>query len=84
MAVQMNERQKNDLDLIENTLSLFSGRCGHRWVGATGGNFGCPLCGDRDGDHHLHSAEPIAVQPEDWGCAWEALLALSTKVGSAA
>jgi hypothetical protein len=56
-------------DMIANTLSVFTGRCRHQWVGATGGSFGCPICGDHEGDHHLVSQEPIAVQPDDWGCA---------------
>jgi hypothetical protein len=54
-------------------LSIFRGRCGHEWVGASGGSYGCPICGDHDGDHHLVSAEQIAVQCEDWGTAWEEL-----------
>lgn len=58
----------------ENTiLSLFTGRCGHSWVGATGGSYGCPVCGLHDGDHHLVSMKDIAVQVEDWGNAWETL-----------
>jgi hypothetical protein len=35
------------------------------------------VCGDHDGDHHLTSMEEIAVQPEDFGCAWEELAAAS-------
>jgi len=58
---------------FNDTLSLFAGRCGHRWVGAIGGSYACPVCGDHDGDHHLVSQEPIAVQAEDWGTAWEQL-----------
>ena len=73
----MKQKRKTCLmaenELIENTLSLFQGRCGHQWVGATGGSFACPLCGDHDGDHHLLRGEPIAVQPEDWGAAWDCL-----------
>ena len=63
-----------------DTLSLFTGRCGHRWVGATDGYYGCPLCGDADGDHHLLACDPIAVQPDDWGNAWQDLQALSNKM----
>jgi hypothetical protein len=76
---------KRDADkkVIEGTLSLFTGRCGHQWVGATGGFFGCPLCGDADGDHHLVSMDSIAVQPEDWGSAWEGLDKVGTKLWAA-
>ena len=49
---------------------LFQGRCGHKWVGASAGSYRCPLCGDYDGDHHLVSADPIALQLDDWGCLW--------------
>ena len=52
----------NDADLIENTLMFFEGRCGHQWVGATGGAFACPLCGDADGDNHLTKMQAISVQ----------------------
>jgi hypothetical protein len=48
-----------------NLLSLFEGRCGHRWVGATEGSFGCPVCGDHDGDHHLVRMEEIPVHRQD-------------------
>jgi hypothetical protein len=65
---------------IETILSLFEGRCGHQWVGATGGSFGCPLCGDHDGDHHLVSERPVAVQPDDWGCAWGTLKRMSDRL----
>jgi len=58
-------------------LSLFKGRCGHLWVGATGGSFGCPVCGDHDGDHHLTLMEAIPVQPKDWGTAWEDLMTIA-------
>jgi hypothetical protein len=44
---------KSEREVIKNTLSLFAGRCGHRWVGASDGYYGCPLCGDADGNHHL-------------------------------
>jgi hypothetical protein len=54
-------------------LSLFRGRCGHHWVGATGGSFGCPICDDDNGDNHLREMIPIAVQVEDWGSAWTQL-----------
>jgi hypothetical protein len=67
LRLVVESKGRQDMDTI---LSPFEGRCGHRWVGATGGFFGCPLCGDTDGDHHLIAMEPIAVQPEDWGCAW--------------
>lgn len=56
-----------------NILSLFEGRCGHRWVGASCGSYRCPVCGDYDGDHHLVCFEPIPVQVDDWGCAWDIL-----------
>jgi len=64
---------------MDDILDLFTGRCGHRWVGASGGSFACPICGDWDGDHHLVSSEPIAVQPDDWGTAWSELEALAQK-----
>jgi hypothetical protein len=56
-----------------NDLYLFTAECGHQWVGAIGGSYACPVCGLWEGDHHLVSYEPIAVQPEDWGTAWERL-----------
>ena len=34
-------------------------RCGHRWVGSAGGSFGCPICGDHDGDHHMVRCEEM-------------------------
>jgi hypothetical protein len=61
-------------------LSLFKGRCGHQWVGATCGSFGCPVCGDHEGDHHLLAMEDIAVQVEDWGTTWEDLSKLSHRL----
>jgi hypothetical protein len=48
-------------------IHIFKADCGHRWVGSMGGRFACPTCGRYDGDHHLISAEPIAVQLDDWG-----------------
>ncbi|MBA4033204.1 MAG: hypothetical protein C0480_01170 [Bradyrhizobium sp.] len=66
--------------LTTELLSLFRGKCGHAWVGATDGSYACPVCGAHDGDHHLLSMEPIAVQVEDWGCAWEELGRLSADV----
>jgi hypothetical protein len=68
-----------DGDTLMDILSLYEGRCGHRWVGATGGSFGCPVCGLHDGDHHLVASEEIACQPDDWGCARQQLAALAEK-----
>ena len=68
-------------DTTEQTLSLFTGRCGHRWVGATNGYYGCPVCGDADGNHHLEAMDDIAVQPDDWGTgAWTKLARLAAKL----
>jgi hypothetical protein len=47
---------------MTETLGLFTGRCGHRWIGAEDGFYGCPLCGDSDDDHHLESMEEIPVR----------------------
>ena len=59
---------------MQSPLSIFYGRCGHRWVGATNGSDECPVCGaddaDYNGDYHMTETEEIAVQPADWGCAW--------------
>lgn len=66
-------------ETIDNILSLYIGRCGHQWVGATSGSYGCPVCGLHDGDHHLVSVDEITVQPDDFGCAWEQLAALAEK-----
>jgi hypothetical protein len=63
-----------------NILSLYSGRCGHQWVGATCGSYACPVCGLWDGDHHLVSQEFISVQPEDWGEAWGKLAKESARL----
>jgi hypothetical protein len=61
--------------MTEDILSVFRGRCGHQWVGASNGSFACPKCGDHEGDHHLVSSAPIAVQVDDFGCgAWEELI----------
>jgi len=30
------------------------------------------------GDHHLVSGREIAVQPDDWGMAWEQLIRMRT------
>jgi hypothetical protein len=49
----------------DDALSLFHGRCGHQWVGASAGSFACPVCGAHDGDHHLISVNPIPVQVAD-------------------
>jgi hypothetical protein len=57
----------------DDLLSLFYGRCGHQWVGASDGSFACPICGDHDGDHHLIEVVAISVQQDDWGSAWERL-----------
>lgn len=48
-------------------MRLFRADCGHEWVGFIVGDFTCPVCGLYDGDHHLISAEPIAVQANDFG-----------------
>jgi len=67
----MREKQR---DLIENSMALYRGRCGHQWVGAYNGYYGCPVCSAYDGDHHLIAMEPIAVQPDDWGSGtWQRL-----------
>jgi hypothetical protein len=59
---------------MQSPLSIFYGRCGHRWVGATNGSDDCPVCGatdaDYNGDYHLIETEEIAVQPMDCGRAW--------------
>jgi hypothetical protein len=59
---------------IEPSLSYFEGECGHRWIGASYGNFACPVCGLYDGDHHLTHVEELPIQVDDFGCAWEQLL----------
>lgn len=61
-------------------LRLFRAECGHEWVGCIAGDFTCPVCGLYDGDHHLVSAEPIAVQANDWGTAWADLAAASEEL----
>lgn len=40
--------------------ALFRGRCGHAWIGDSGGWYACPTCGDYDGDHHLRGCTPLA------------------------
>jgi hypothetical protein len=60
--------------MTDDILSVFRGRCGHQWVGASNGSFACPKCGDHEGDHHLVSVDPIAVQADDFGCGvWDDL-----------
>jgi hypothetical protein len=51
-------------------LSLFRGKCGHTWVGATDGSYACPVCGVHDGDHNIASIKVIPVQVDDWGTVW--------------
>jgi hypothetical protein len=51
----------------EELLTVFEGRCGHRWIGSMTGSYACPVCGDHDGDHHLIGAEELPVQLDDWG-----------------
>lgn len=56
------------MDKHENMWALFKGDCGHQWVGAETGSFGCPICGTSGGsDHHLVSMDPIEMQYDDWG-----------------
>ncbi len=76
---QRIQEVREEDETIKTILSLFVGRCGHRWIGSSSGSFGCPLCNDHDGDHHLVSVGPIAVQPEDWGHAWGSLFDLGNK-----
>jgi len=64
---------------MSGLLSIFLGRCGHRWVGATNGYYACPVCGECDGDHHLVEMMPIPVQAEDLGEAWHDLERESTR-----
>jgi hypothetical protein len=67
-----------DLKRDGDLLWLFHSKCGHQWVGASCGSFQCPVCGLWDGDHHLTSTDPIAVQVNDWGNGvWKALSALA-------
>ena len=73
------EELREEHEIINAILSVFIGRCGHRWVAASGGSYACPLCNDHDGDHHLVSMEAIAVQPDDWGIAWERLCNLRNR-----
>jgi hypothetical protein len=69
-------------DVIEKILSLYVGRCGRRWVGATlGGWTACPVCDDYAAEEqHLKSKEPVAVQPDDFGFAWNRIKALADKL----
>ena len=46
------EELREEHEIINAILSVFIGRCGHRWVGASDGFYACPLCNDHDGDHH--------------------------------
>ena len=70
----MTKTKMTQSEIDDSPLSLFEGRCGHRWVGASLGWFACPVCGDHDGDHHLRSQEPIAVQVDDMGSeTWDEL-----------
>jgi hypothetical protein len=58
---------------MKATLILYGGTCGHRWIGSEHGSYQCPVCGEYDGEDHLLSQEPIPLQVEDWGTAWQAL-----------
>jgi hypothetical protein len=64
---------------MKDLLSIFHGRCSHRWVGATNGYHACPVCGDCDGEGHLVEMTPIPVQADDWGEAWHDLDRESTR-----
>jgi hypothetical protein len=66
-------------DTYKDILTLFKGRCGHQWVGSMTGYFACPICGDCEGDHHLVSTDPIALQIEDLGGAWEPIARAARK-----
>jgi hypothetical protein len=44
---------------VRDVFSLFTGRCGHKWVG-TWCHEECPTCGDYDREHVI-AEEPIAV-----------------------
>lgn len=65
------------------TLGLFSGRCGHRWIGAVEGSFACPVCGDHEGDHHLVSTDELPVQMDDYGSKWDDLAAKAKVISDA-
>ena len=60
-------------DTYKDILTLFKGRCGHQWVGSMSGY------GDYEGDHHLVSTDPIALQIEDLGGAWEPIARAARK-----
>jgi hypothetical protein len=49
------------------SLGLFHSKCGHKFIGAVEGSFGCPVCGLHDGDHHLIGMEELPVQIDDFG-----------------
>jgi hypothetical protein len=49
-------------------LVLFRGRCKHRWIGAYGGYYGCPVCNDYNGTPISWKEYPVQV--EDWDTAW--------------
>jgi hypothetical protein len=80
----MTTMKGRHMDDKESVLSLFRGRCGHQWVGTTYGSFACPTCGLHDGDHHLISMEPIAVQVDDQqsGFGWAYLQRQAKRIWS--
>jgi hypothetical protein len=57
-------------------LSVFTAKCGHKWIGSQQGSYQCPVCGLWEGDHHLTGWEDLPVQVNDWGNAWEQLVKL--------
>jgi hypothetical protein len=45
---------------VRDVFFLFTGRCGHKWVGPRSYEK-CPTCGDFDYGQHVIAQEPIAV-----------------------
>jgi hypothetical protein len=62
-------------------LTLFTGECGHTWIGHQSGSYACPVCGLHAGDHHLTSAEDFPVQLDHFGSeCWQALAEKSDEI----
>lgn len=54
-------------------LIVFSGHCGHSWIGCEQGSYACAVCGCHDGDHNIAGTQRLAVQLDGWG-GWNEIL----------
>jgi hypothetical protein len=68
---------------VRDIFSLFTGRCGHKWVASFDIPDECPVCGDAEWDErwqarHVVSCEPIAVNVGPY--VWDKLTRRRAKI----